>query len=80
MVVQYGLSQGYDSVNGNPFMATVPSLTNFANNYEFPSPGLDKNFTLTLAITIKSKHRNDLFLDDQSIKVFLFPEIRVSLF
>ena len=80
MVVQYGLRREYDFVNGDPFMKTVPSLTNFANNYTFPSPGLDLNFTLILAITIKSKHRNGLFLDDQPIKVFLFPEIRVSLF
>ena len=80
MVVQYGLSQDYDSVNGDPFMKTVPSLTNFASNYAFPSPGLDKNFSLTLAITIKSNHKNGLFLDGQPIKVFIFPEIRGSLF
>ena len=80
MVVQYGLSQNYDSVNGDFFMKTVPSLANFANNYAFPSPGLDMNYTLTVAITIKSKHRNGLFLDDKPIKVFLFSEIRVSLF
>ena len=73
MVVQYGLGQDYDNVYGAPFMITVPALTNYANDYIFPSPSHLHNvqFINTVAITIKRKDVDGLRLNGQPLQVQL---------
>jgi hypothetical protein len=47
-VVQYGVGQLYDRVQGEPFMTVIPGIGNYLNEYYFV---LFHLFTLTLIIT-----------------------------
>ena len=75
MVIQYGLSETYDHVNGDPFMTSVPALTNYANDSIFPSPSdvypSSNDVIYTLAITIKRSDSAGLRLNGIPLKVFL---------
>ena len=71
MVVQFGLGRFYDNVYGNPFMTTVPALSNYANDYIFPSPSHLDNVQVinTVAITIKRRDVDGLRLNGQPLQV-----------
>ena len=71
MVVQYGLGQNYDNVYGDPFMTTVPALSNYANDYIFPSPSYIDNvqYIDTVAITIKREDVDGLRLNGLPLQV-----------
>ena len=73
MVIQYGLSYDYDHVYGDAFMTTVPALTNYGNDYVFPSPSkLDNvNYINTLAITIRQSDATGLRLNGLPLQVTL---------
>ncbi|XP_053387615.1 uncharacterized protein LOC123542475 [Mercenaria mercenaria] len=68
-VIQYGYTaKRSDHVDyGDAFMASVPAVTHFSNNYVFPTPFPDKNFTYRIAVTIQNNHFNGLLLDGRNV-------------
>ncbi|XP_053406288.1 uncharacterized protein LOC123523148 [Mercenaria mercenaria] len=69
-VVQYGISMKYihnDNDIGDAFMASVPAVNHFSNNYNFPCPFKHYNFVCRIAITIKSGDMYGLQLDGHNL-------------
>lgn len=64
-VVQYGVGQKYDNIDGDPFMTAVQGTTNYLNQYYFVIPNVyaSQSTTNYLCVIVPSADTGGLLLD-----------------
>ncbi|XP_053372889.1 IgGFc-binding protein-like [Mercenaria mercenaria] len=66
-VVQYGVGQKYDSIDGDGFMTVIPGINNYLNSYYFVIPNIYSSFENRLSIVVPSTYVGGLRLDGLSL-------------
>ena len=76
-LTQYGVNYGYDSINGAPFMAVVPGVDQYINDYIFTVPQGYYGVTYYAAIIIPDIGVSGLVLDGRSLQSYTTKTVKV---